>query len=145
MTHDGYVRMPAIEFRSLNLELLDAAIDLEFESHLKKSGLAVDAAGYAEWIAHWSSQSITLGWDWFMLPSDPLPLIAPGDIGANVMLLGQGGYDLGPETSQAIMQQSLQFMPWRDLLVRHVFADSIDVLPKSIFAVAAQPVNLRSY
>jgi hypothetical protein len=145
MTHDGYIRIPAADFRSLNLELLDAAVDQDFQKTLARSGLTVSTAGYSEWTCEWADQTVTLGWDWFMLPADPWPLIAPGDIGSNVMLLGQGGYDLGSATSQSIILQSLQLMPWRESLVAHLSGQPTALNAHFLQKNPPYPVRSHSY
>jgi hypothetical protein len=116
---DGYTRIGASQFRSLNLRLLFADTDPDLEQELTQAGLDVEKAGYCEWVGG-DSSAITVGWDWFFPRSNPVPMIAPGRIGTNVMLLGEGGYDLGPDVSNTLMTEILRSHPCQVTLSSHL-------------------------
>ena len=110
---DGYVRMTLHEMRTLSLVHLVSGLD-EADRALPRCGARTTITGYTEWIGG-TGMDVTLGWDWRVDMSGPLPLWRRcGTPRSNVMLLDGGGRDVEWRKNLMLLGAVVDRLPWAE-------------------------------
>jgi hypothetical protein len=114
---DGYVRLDLAAFLRLPFENRRAWEDLQLREDLATENIAALRAGYCEWASNAGGAVVSLGWVWYEDPSRREMRVASEGISSNVMLLDQGGSDLGCRKTASLLQAWLLSQPWQQDIV----------------------------
>lgn len=123
---DGLLRLSRAALEQVRLTHLWSGLDDEAEAEAPRCGAASTLSGYTEWVSAQSS-SLTLGWDWQLLPSPGQP---------RVVRLGL------PRTNIQVLDECEQPLPWEDNLeVLAAYIDRIEWAEPAFGAVCARHSN----
>lgn len=114
---DGYVRLNLGAFLRLPFEHRRAWEDVQLREDLASENIATLRAGYCEWASKTEGTVVSLGWVWYEDSSRRETLVATEGISSNVMLLDQGGSDLGWRKTASLLKAWLLSQPWQQDIV----------------------------
>ena len=88
------------------------ALDLEhlFSEVTSSSGLTLE--GYTEWVGEFEGKAVSLSWTWAILSDNATQMTNPPPPTANIMLVNELGYDLGPSETAKKCSQKIAKTKW---------------------------------
>lgn len=126
--HEGLLHLQPSELAALRLVHLMSGMDDEEDPVVAagRCGRVAQMSGYTEWVSP-DASTLTLGWDWQLLPGVGRPQVAR---------LGL------PRTNIQVLDASLRPLPWtHSLQVLADFIDHIDWISPAFEAVCQRHVN----
>ena len=126
---DGYIRLTYQHFCLLPFPRRMIFNDDELREELLAMQLPVAEAGYCEWSDSDALVQVSVGWAWFVTPSDKRQQLAPGGISCNVMITSPDGEDLGARRTHELLSDWLAVRTWQDERHFAPIADHCSQLP----------------
>ncbi len=102
-SHDYYVRMRESDLMDLDFEHV-------FSEVTSESGAARE--GYTEWVGHFGDRVVSLSWSWAILSDSATHMTNPPPPTANIMIIDESGYDIGPVQTTQKCGQKIAILEW---------------------------------
>lgn len=109
---DGYIRLSSAQLEAIPLTHLISGLDEDGAMAGAGGATTTLITGYTEWVAG-DNPAITLGWDWQMTTEGAaVRLLRVGQPRSNLMLLGEGGADLGYQATGSALCVLVDAFGW---------------------------------
>lgn len=100
---DYYVRMRECDLMGLDFEH-------SFSEQTSPCGLPPE--GYTEWVGKFREKAVSLSWSWAILSDSATQMTNPPPPTANIMLIDDQGYDIGPAETTKKCGEKIAQLQW---------------------------------
>jgi len=117
---DGYIRLTAAEFRTMNFSHLISGLDEDGPPFPEESAASTAISGYTEWLSD-GEPKLSVGWDWVMdVSAGKVRFNRVGEPRSNCMLIDAEQRDLGYVASNVALGHLVDALPWQEEVERQI-------------------------
>lgn len=114
LSADGYLRIPMKQLLSIPLSHLFSQLGDWHNTTPNKESSVTEICGFTEWVSD-TIPAISISWDWSLQTSSPPPRYAiSGEPFSNLMLISEGGEDLGPLVTNHYLLKLINKLGWEN-------------------------------
>lgn len=95
-------------------DLMDLDFEHLFSDVTSENGSA--SGGYTEWLGQFGGRVVSLSWSWAILSDSATQMINPPPPAANIMIIDESGYDIGPAQTTVKYGKKIAMLEW----TRHI-------------------------
>jgi hypothetical protein len=120
MSDTGYIYLTFAQLQEVCLVHLISGMDEDGGPDQLDAAVATAITGYTEWISE-GNVTITIGWDWQMLPDKKtIRLYRVSEPSSNLMLQSANGIDLGPKKTTILLETFIDGINWESETLKYI-------------------------